>query len=218
DADFRDGAMLAAKIDVLVLPADRPEMIIGPTKLARPGAAASLLQRVRAAPVPPEYESGIGQEGVRAIAEFVRAGGRLVALDDSCALAIEALDLRVRNVVAGLDRREYSCKGSTLWTDVETSSRWAYGMPERALVLNVDSPVLEVLETFRAEDYEVVAKYPSSGSLLQSGWLIGGERIAGKAAMVAVKAGRGEAVLVAAPPQFRAQTHGTYKLLFNCLV
>ncbi|MDP2871242.1 MAG: M14 family metallopeptidase, partial [Bacillota bacterium] len=47
DADFRDGAMLAAKIDVLVLPADRPEMIIGPTKLARPGAAASLLQRVR---------------------------------------------------------------------------------------------------------------------------------------------------------------------------
>lgn len=217
DADFRDGAALAEKMDVLIIPADRPEMIIGPTKQAGPDAAGRSLQRVLSQPVPPEYQSGIGPQGVAAMAEFVRAGGRLVALDEACALAIDALGLRVRNVIAGLDRRTYSCRGSTLRTLVDTTSRWAYGMPAQALVLNVDSPVFEVQETFRADDYEVVATYARQ-DLLQSGWLIGGERIAGKAAMVAVRAGRGRVVLIGAPVQFRAQTHGTFKLLFNCLI
>lgn len=219
DTDFVSGASLAEKVDVLILPADRPEMIIGPTKAGKPGSGAGgqSQQRAAAMPVPPEYQSGIGAAGVAALAEFVRGGGRLVALDDACALAVDALGLRVRNVIAGVDRRVYSCKGSMLRALVDVGSRWGYGMTGEALVLNVDSPVFEIQETFRAHDYEAVVTYARE-DLVQSGWVIGGDRIAGKVAVVAVKAGKGVAVLLGAPVQFRAQTHGTFKLLFNCLV
>lgn len=209
-------ARLGDELDVLILPDDRPEMIIGPTRSGAAGARATA--RIRATPYPPEYQSGIGDAGVAAIAGFVRGGGKVLGLADASALVIQALGLKVRNAVEGLDSRVYFCKGSTLWTTVATDHKLGYGMPKRATVLNVQSPVFEVLEGFRAEDYQVIARYAESAShLLQSGWLIGGEKIAGKPAMLAVDVDRGCAVLIGMHSQFRAQTHGTFKLLFNCL-
>ena len=54
--------------------------------------------------------------------------------------------------------------------------------------------------------------------LLESGWLMGENHIAKKAAMVSAKYGEGQLVLVGFRTQARAQTHGTFKLLFNALV
>ena len=54
--------------------------------------------------------------------------------------------------------------------------------------------------------------------LLQSGWLIGAGVIAKKAAMVSVALGRGRVVMIGFRPQHRAQTHGTFKLVFNALL
>ena len=51
-----------------------------------------------------------------------------------------------------------------------------------------------------------------------SGWALGGERyLAGRAAGVRIPIGSGQVVLHAFEPAFRAQPHGTYKLLFNPL-
>ncbi len=68
-----------------------------------------------------------------------------------------------------------------------------------------------------AHDYTVIAEYPDK-HLLQSGWLIGEQLIAKKPCIVSVRCGEGEAVLFGFRPLFRAQTHGTFKLLFNCLL
>ena len=52
----------------------------------------------------------------------------------------------------------------------------------------------------------------------QSGWLVGEENLAKKAAMVSAKLGSGHVVLIGFRAQHRAQTHGTFKLLFNGLM
>ena len=54
--------------------------------------------------------------------------------------------------------------------------------------------------------------------ILQSGWLLGEETLARKAAMVSVKLGQGRVVLIGFRAQHRAQAHGTFKLVFNTLV
>ena len=54
--------------------------------------------------------------------------------------------------------------------------------------------------------------------ILESGWLLGEETIANKAAMVAVDKGEGSILMLGFRTQHRAQTHGTYKLLFNALM
>ena len=47
---------------------------------------------------------------------------------------------------------------------------------------------------------------------------MGEENLARRAAVVSAKMGQGKVVLIGFPAQHRAQTHGTYKLLFNALL
>ena len=54
--------------------------------------------------------------------------------------------------------------------------------------------------------------------ILQSGWLLGEDMIAEKAAMVSVGHGEGKVVLIGFRAQHRAQTHGTFKLVLNALM
>ena len=51
----------------------------------------SILNGTRGAWIRPEYRGGLGDEGSRAIEEFVRAGGTLVALYEAAHFAIDVL-------------------------------------------------------------------------------------------------------------------------------
>jgi len=166
---------------------------------------------------PPEYRSGIGREGVDSLNTFVEEGGTLIAFNDACELALERFGLRVSNVLKDVKPKEFFCPGSTLKADVNTAHPLAFGMPEQALVLFRSSPAFDIIPSEANEDYELVVTYPERG-LLESGWLIGEEKIATKAAMIAAKKGRGRILLIGFRVQHRAQTHGTFKLLFNSLL
>jgi plastocyanin domain-containing protein len=89
-------------------------------------------------------------------------------------------------------------------------------MPSRGLALYLDSPAFEITAP-SAEDYATVVRY-ADRELLESGWLVGENNLTGRAAVVTAKMGQGQVVLLGFPVQHRAQTHGTYKLLFNAMV
>lgn len=215
DADIKAGN-LHDRVDVLIIPSDNNQLLVDISKPDQSNPWTAILSK-RAHTFPPEYRSGLGEDGTRAIAEFVEGGGRLLAFNASCDFAIAACGLEVKNVLAGLQNKDFYTHGSTLKTVVNNQSTFGYGMPEQALVLHWDSPAFAITDTLTAENYEVVVSYPE-GDILQSGILVGEERIRGKAAMVVAKKGKGEVVLYGFGVQRRAQTHGTFKLLFNALV
>jgi glutamine amidotransferase-like uncharacterized protein len=94
----------------------------------------------------------------------------------------------------------------------------AYGMPAEGLVLfTAGGQVYEVTSSERSHDVEILSTYVDR-DVLQSGWLLGEDVIAKKAAAVSVKHGEGTVVLLGFRAQNRDQTHGTFKMVFNALL
>ena len=198
--------------DVIILPNDSKQMMLGPIQ----GAGGP--RGPDPAGTPPDYRSGFGEEGVAALDAFVKNGGTLVTIAQAGELVLDEFDVPVRNAVAGMWGNEFWAPGSTLKVDVDTSSPFGYGMPDRALAAYLaGGQVYETLPGARSSDVRRVVTYIDR-DILQSGWLLGEEAIANKAAMVSVDHGDGTIVMIGFRAQHRAQTHGTFKLLFNALV
>jgi hypothetical protein len=166
---------------------------------------------------PPEYRAGIGTEGVAALKEFVNKGGTLVALGGASDFAIETFSLGLRNSLAGLSTKEFWCPGSTLRLDIDNTQPAAYGMPVRALGVFLQGNMAFDLSNAANENYHVIARY-ADREILQSGWLVGEQNLSKKAAMVSAGVGKGQVLVVGFRAQHRAQTYGTFKLLFNALI
>ena len=68
-----------------------------------------------------------------------------------------------------------------------------------------------------ASNVRIIARYPANRDPLLSGWLLGGDRIKGKAALVEVTIGKGRIILFGFRPQYRAQSLATYPLFFSAI-
>jgi hypothetical protein len=195
--DFRD-ARLSDRVDVLIVADEFRSAVTG----YGPGV------------VPPQYEGGIGHDGVRAIDAFVRGGGTLVCFNRGTALAIDEFGLPVKNVVAGLKRQEFFTGGSVLGVEVATEHPVMSGMPERAAIFVEGSPAFETGDQFKGQ---VLARYQTSGSPLLSGYLVGERFLHGRAAALDVPHGDGHIVLLGFRPQWRGQPFGTFRVIFNAV-
>jgi zinc carboxypeptidase len=172
--------------------------------------------------MPPEYTGGLGSEGVKALREFVEQGGTLVCLNRASDFAIEQFKLPLRDVVADVPEKDFFVPGSILRIELDTTSPIAQGMPKQSIAWVEDSPVFEVASTgkdnrINASNVRVIARYPTDGNPLLSGWLLGGNRIKGKAALVEVTMGKGRIILFGFRPQYRGQSLATYPLFFNAI-
>jgi hypothetical protein len=214
DADILEGN-LHRKYDVIILPADSKMMMTGVTE---GGGGGEYARYFDPSSVPPEYRSGFGAEGVEALETFVKDGGTLMTFAEAGDLAIDEFHLSVRNVLGGPAGEDFWSPGSTLRVKVDNTNPYAYGMPGDALALFLaGGQVYETLPGPDSEGVERIVTYVDR-NVLQSGWLLGEEIIADKAAVVSVKHGEGTVYLIGFRAQHRHQTHGTYKLVFNALV
>jgi hypothetical protein len=204
DADITS-ERLSQDFDVIVLPADSKRTLMGPSD---PEDAST---------VPLEYRSGFGQAGVDALKAFVENGGTLVTFAEAGDLVLDEFDVPVRDAVAGLSANNFWAPGSTLRVRVDNTDPLTLGMPEDALVTYLArGQVYETIPGPRSVSVSRLVTYVDR-DVLQSGWLLGEDAIVNRAAMVSIEKGAGSIVMIGFRAQHRAQTHGTFKLLFNAL-
>ena len=163
-ADIQAGS-LRDKIDVLV-PRRRRARDRDGRRTRRPGRGRGgrgrgAFGRARRGQEAPPDLTADNDARVRAIDEFVRAGGTLVCFNRSSTFAIDQLKLPVKNVVAGLSRQQFFVGGSLLTVVTDPAHRVMAGMPERAAVFYDSGPVFETREGFKGT---VLARYPDEGA------------------------------------------------------
>jgi hypothetical protein len=198
DREVRPGG-LNGRFDVIIVPDQSPGM----------------LSRGLGNNYPDSLRGGLGAEGARALREFAEAGGTLLFFNESSLYAIDALELPVKNVLAGVRQTEFYAPGSILGVEPDRTHPAAAGFtaPVPAVWFE-DSPAFEGNDPARVR---VVARYQAAGDPLLSGWLLGGEKLNGKAAMVEVSIGKGRAMLYGFRPQYRGQTMATQPLIWGAL-
>ena len=222
DAEVRSSS-LKRKYNSIVIPDQAPEAILNGHVLGT---------------MPREYVGGLGQAGVKALRDFVEQGGTLVCLNRASDFAIEQFKLPLRDVTAQWPAKEFFVPGSILQIELDTSHPIAAGMPKESIAWVEDSPVFEVIPrtagvppttsaqpektdkvpAISSANVRLIARYPADKDPLLSGWLLGGNRIKGKAALVEVTLGKGRIILFGFRPQYRGQSLATYPLFFNAIV
>jgi hypothetical protein len=163
-----------------------------------------------------------------------------VFLNRASNFAIEQFNLPVKDVTQGLPRKDFYIPGSILRTELDLNHPIAKGMPQQSIAWFENSPAFELVgitpsgmdrpgaqppesSQITTEDgvtlrARIVARYPSDPkAILLSGWALGAEKIAGKAALVEIIYGKGKIVLFGFRPQYRGQSLATFPLLFNAI-
>ena len=198
DKDVRGGT-LNRRFDVIIIPDQR----------------ANQIARGASAEYPDSLRGGIGEAGAAELNTFVQNGGIVLAFNAASEYAIETFKLPVKNALAGVRNTDFFAPGSLLSVELNRESAMAAGVtaPVPAIWFE-DSPAFEVTDASHAT---VVARYQASGDPLLSGWLLGGAKLNGKAAMVDVTIGRGHVVIYGFRPQYRGQSMGTQPLIWDAI-
>ena len=210
--DIRDGE-LRRRFDVIILPSQSVEQM----RSGHPPGS-----------VPLEYSGGMGIEGFSQLKVFTEEGGILVTLDEASELPVSHFDIPVRNVLEGVDSNEFYCPGSLVRLEVDPTDPVGYGMDKTGAAFFVGSRAFDL--GYFGERPKRTTPQPANGSsiihsvahygrgdILLSGWILGPEKIQGKASVVRLGLGQGQVVMLGFRSQFRAQPHGTFKLLFNAI-
>jgi hypothetical protein len=175
----------------------------------------SIMEGYAPGTIPGEYAGGIGEPGAEALRNFVREGGTLIAFNNASQFAIEQFHLPVTNLLGTLTPEQFYCSGSLLRVELRDMAHAAVqGLPREPIVMFERGPAFETRSGFRGA---VLASYPRDRNPLESGYLLHPERIQGKAAALEVFYGEGRVYLFGFRPQWRGQSHGTYKFFFNAI-
>jgi hypothetical protein len=195
---------LRGKFDCIVIPAQSSQQIVNGLSKDR---------------YPAEVAGGLAAAGVDALKKFIEDGGTVITFNEASQFAIDKLGVPVRNVLEGVPARDFYCPGSILKIKLDTTSPITRGAP--LLESSRDESIAWVEGSLAFEttspDARVIARFADATELLLSGWLLGGEKLANKAAIVEVNRGKGRVVMFAFRPQYRGQSVATLPFLFNAI-
>ena len=182
---------------------------------------------------PARYAGGLGDQGLANLKAFVNGGGRVVTFDKGSEVALAAFgggpvrrlapaprrqaDGRARDDTTGARATaEVVAPGSILRALTTPTHGLVAGMADTVGVYFTNSSAFDVAAD---APVSVVMRYhPDATQLLMSGYLAGGEAIAGRAAVVDWTVGNGRATLIGFRPQYRGQSWGTFKLVYAALL
>ncbi len=165
--------------------------------------------------VPGQYAGGIGETGAQELRDFVTRGGTLITFGNATLFAVDQFNLPVTNVVAGVGQNQFFCSGCLLRTEIrEPNHPVVAGLPLTLPVMFERNPVFDTRAGFRGR---VLASYVRDRNPLMSGFLLGADLIEGKAAALDANYGTGHIIMLGFRPQWRGQSHGTYKFFFNAV-
>ncbi len=218
-----DAGNLRAKYDVLLFPdGGIPESDSG---AAGGGGVGG---QPRAEDVPAEYRPRLGRVTLKTtipqLKRFVEEGGTVVAFGGAAVLGhhlgLPVSDHLLEEQPDGSERRLPSTKfyipGSILRVAVDNTNPLAYGLEKQVDVFYDNSPVLSLKPDAGMRGLKPVAWFDSKAPL-RSGWAWGQHYLEGGAAAVEASLGKGKVLLLGPEITFRAQPHGTFKLLFNSI-
>jgi hypothetical protein len=202
--------------DVIILPDSSREVVVE-GRSSREGYFEEL---------PPDYTGGIGRDGVRALRDFVEKGGTVITLARASEVVMgDEFNLPVRNILSsatergrGVQTADFNIPGSLLRVYVDTNHPVGYGMPNEVAAF-YDGPIA-FQTSAPAPDVQrsVIAWYPNEArDILVSGYAHGAERLERRAAVVGFTKGKGKIVMFGFRVQHRAQTEGTFQMLFNAI-
>ncbi len=164
-------------------------------------------------PLPPEYKNGIGKKGLEVLKRFLKSGKTLVFSGRSWEYASESFKLRVNNPLKKSGK--FSCPGSYLKVKIK-ESELTWGMDEEAAVYFSRAPVFST-SVPAAGEMRHTPVVMGMRDFLMSGYLEGEEELRRRALVVDYRKKRGRIVLLGPDFLHRAQTEGTYRIVFNSL-
>ncbi|MBX3120429.1 MAG: hypothetical protein KF784_15320 [Fimbriimonadaceae bacterium] len=158
----------------------------------------------------------VSKATVLQLKNFLEAGGTVVTIGGSTSLG-KHLELPIESHLMEdgkpLGREKYYVPGSVLSVAVDNTLPVSRGMGERANVMFDNSPVFKIT----GDGVKPIAWFDSPNPL-RSGWAWGAKYLDKGVAMAQAPVGKGTLYLFGPEITFRAQSHGTFKLLFNAML
>ena len=217
DIDSND---LSKKYDVIVfvtgaIPAYNPR-----------GNASRRNNDVKPEDIPIAYRKMLGHitadKSIPQLKKFLEAGGNIVTIGSSTNLAYH-LKLPVRDALVELvngqetklAKEKFYIPGSVLRVSVDSTNQAAWGMNKEADIYFDGSPVFTIsTEATLKGTVKPIAWFPNNKPL-RSGWAWGQAYLQDGVSAFVAKVGKGKLYAFGPEITFRAQTQGTFKLLFN---
>ncbi|MEJ7827517.1 MAG: M14 metallopeptidase family protein, partial [Segetibacter sp.] len=178
--------------------------------------------------IPVEYRASLGRistdTSIQQLKRFMELGGSVITIGSSTNLAYH-IGLPVRNALVEMNNgqerplagEKFYIPGSIMRLSVDTTRPATWGMPSVTDVYFDASPVFKIAPSAIAKGEVKPLAWFATDKPLRSGWAWGQAYLQDGVAAFEAPVGSGKLYAFGPEITFRAQTHGTFKLLFNQL-